>query len=112
MFRSTFLRRAPGVAGLIALVALLAPAGAQAQGCANVNLKPTRANRRRRHCTRYVAIRGSFTHRGRAGANSLRFTGRVSGRKLRLGRHRLVATPLAADGRRGTSIRKLFRIIP
>jgi uncharacterized protein YkwD len=44
VFRSTFLRRAPGLAGLIALVALLAPAGAQAQGCANVNLKPTRAN--------------------------------------------------------------------
>ncbi len=44
MSRSTFLRRAPGLAGLIALVALLAPAGAQAQGCANVNIKPTRAN--------------------------------------------------------------------
>jgi uncharacterized protein YkwD len=44
VFRSTFLRRAPGLAGLIALVALLAPAGAQAQGCANVNLKPNRAN--------------------------------------------------------------------
>ena len=44
MFRSIFLRRAPGLAGLIALVALLAPAGAQAQGCANVNVKPTRAN--------------------------------------------------------------------
>ena len=44
MFRSTFLRRAPGLAGLIALVALLAPAGAQAQGCANVNVKPNRAN--------------------------------------------------------------------
>jgi uncharacterized protein YkwD len=44
VFRSTLLRRAPGLAGLIALVALLAPAGAQAQGCANVNLKPTRGN--------------------------------------------------------------------
>jgi uncharacterized protein YkwD len=44
VFRSTFLRRAPGLAGLIALVALLAPAGAQAQSCANVNLKPTRGN--------------------------------------------------------------------
>jgi uncharacterized protein YkwD len=44
VFRSTIVRRAPGLAGLIALVALLAPAGAQAQGCANVNLKPNRAN--------------------------------------------------------------------
>ena len=44
MFRSTFLRRAPGLAGVIALVALLAPAGAQAQGCANVSLKPNSVN--------------------------------------------------------------------
>ena len=44
MFRSTFLRRAPGLAALVALAALLAPAGAQAAGCPNANLKPTRAN--------------------------------------------------------------------
>jgi uncharacterized protein YkwD len=44
VFRSTFLRRTPVLAGLIALVALLAPAGAQAQGCANVNLRPNSAN--------------------------------------------------------------------
>ncbi len=45
MCRSTLLRRAPGLAVLMfALVALLAPAGAQAQGCANVNLKPNSAN--------------------------------------------------------------------
>ena len=44
MFRSTVLRRVPGLAGLIVLVALLAPAGAQAQGCGNVDVTPTRGN--------------------------------------------------------------------
>ena len=52
MFRSTTLRKGPGLVVVLALVALLAPAGAQAlpeaktsqNGCANTNLKPTRAN--------------------------------------------------------------------
>jgi uncharacterized protein YkwD len=44
LFRSTFLRRAPGLALLLALAAMLAPAAAQAQGCANTNVKPTRGN--------------------------------------------------------------------
>jgi hypothetical protein len=43
-FRTTIVRRAPLLAALLALVSLLAPAAAQAQGCANVNVKPTRAN--------------------------------------------------------------------
>ena len=44
MFRTRFVRRAPLLAALLALVALLAPAAAQAQGCANANVRPTRAN--------------------------------------------------------------------
>ena len=44
MFRTTSVRRAPLLAALLALVALLAPSAAQAQGCANVDVKPTRAN--------------------------------------------------------------------
>jgi uncharacterized protein YkwD len=43
-FRSTVVRKGPGLATLLALGALIAPAGAQAQGCAETNLKPTRAN--------------------------------------------------------------------
>ena len=42
--RSTLLRRAPGLAVLLALAAMLAPAGAQASECANTHLKPTAAN--------------------------------------------------------------------
>jgi uncharacterized protein YkwD len=52
LFRSTAFRKGPGLAIVLALVALLAPAGAQARpeakasqnGCENTNLKPTRAN--------------------------------------------------------------------
>jgi uncharacterized protein YkwD len=44
LFRNSFVRRAPLLAALLALVALLAPAAAQAQDCANVDVKPTRAN--------------------------------------------------------------------
>ncbi|MEA2135191.1 MAG: hypothetical protein QOC68_3100 [Solirubrobacteraceae bacterium] len=44
MFRSTVLRRAPLFAVVLALAAMLAPAGAQAQGCANTHLKPNAAN--------------------------------------------------------------------
>jgi uncharacterized protein YkwD len=52
LFRSTAVRKGQGLAIVLALVALLVPAGAQARpeartsqnGCANTSLKPTRAN--------------------------------------------------------------------
>jgi len=44
MFRSTHRRKAPLLAFALACVALLAPAGAQAQDCANTQLRPTREN--------------------------------------------------------------------
>ena len=52
MFRSTVIRKGPGLAIVLALGALLVPAGAQARpaaslaqsGCANTSLRPTRAN--------------------------------------------------------------------
>jgi uncharacterized delta-60 repeat protein len=72
-------------------------------------VKATRANRRARRCTRYTTLAGAFTHRGVAGANRLRFTGRLSARRLRPGRCRLVATP-SADGLRGNAARVSFRI--
>ena len=52
MFRSTAVRKGPGLAIVLALAALSAPAAAQArpeatssqEGCANTNVMPTRAN--------------------------------------------------------------------
>ena len=75
-------------------------------------VRPTRANRRRQRCTRYLALSGSFTHRGFAGANTFRFSGRLRGRKLAIGRYRLRA--VATDPSANTSVptRRFFTIQP
>jgi uncharacterized protein YkwD len=44
VFRSTVLRKAPLLAAALALAAMLAPAGAQASGCANTHVKPNSVN--------------------------------------------------------------------
>lgn len=70
-----------------------------------------RRGARGRQCTRYVRLRGSFTHAGKLGEDSFRFTGRLRGRKLRPGRYRLVATPRDAAANRGNPVRAKFRIV-
>ena len=71
----------------------------------------THANSRRRHCTRYVALRGSFKKVGGAGLNSLRFSGRMNGRKLSPGYYKLVAVAHDGSGN-GSKTRRLgFRIV-
>src|SRR5262249_36008388 len=73
-------------------------------------VKPTRSNRRARGCTRVVTLPGSFSRQGNAGTNSLRFTGRLSGRRLTPGGYQLVATP--QTGRTaGRAASASFRII-
>jgi len=49
----------------------------------------TRANSRRAKCTRWVLVRGTARHRGKAGANAFRLTGRMNGRAVRPGVYRL-----------------------
>ena len=62
------------------------------------------ANRR---CSRTRALGGGFTRASRVGANRLRFTGRLRGRRLAPGRYRLVATPRGGAPRRaGFRIRR------
>ena len=61
--------------------------------------KPTRKNRSKRRCTRYVKA-GTLKFDGKAGTNRVRFQGRLSRRKrLGLGRYRLAvgATDAAAN---------------
>ena len=70
----------------------------------------TRRNRRARPCTRYVRQRGSFSHRGRQGSNSFRFTGRLARRRLPVGSYRLVGVPTDAAGNRGRAVQASFRI--
>jgi hypothetical protein len=64
-----------------------------------------RARRHQKACTRFVKV-GSFTHSDQAGGVRVHFSGRVQGRKLRPGRHRLTLTPTG-----GKSVRLNFRIV-
>jgi hypothetical protein len=69
-----------------------------------------RSNRKRKHCSRYVGVKGSFTHTGKVGANAFGFTGRLRGKKLKPGRYRLVANPRDAAGNTGPAVRARFRV--
>lgn len=60
-------------------------------------------------CTRYVR-KGTFTHRDKAGADRLQFTGRVHRHKLAPGSYRLRG--VAKSGKvRGKALNKRFRIV-
>jgi hypothetical protein len=72
-------------------------------------VRATRGNRSARPCIRYVVLAGSFAATGKAGANSLVFTGRLRGRALRAGRYRLVVTATDAAGNRSAPRRVAFR---
>jgi DNA-binding beta-propeller fold protein YncE len=74
-------------------------------------VKPGKGKRGGKRCTRYVRLRGSFTHKDAAGANHLKFRGRLRRHKLSPGRYRLVATPRDAAGNVGRPARHSFRIL-
>jgi hypothetical protein len=59
----------------------------------------------RRAGSRWRRVPGSFRHAGKAGANGLRISGRVANKRLRPGRHRLVATPQG-----GAPVRAAFAV--
>jgi hypothetical protein len=73
--------------------------------------KQTRANRKRKKCTLYKTVKGSFTHSGSAGANSFRFTGRIANKPLRSGSYRLVGVPRDPAGNVGKPFRGSFKIV-
>ena len=56
-------------------------------------MAPTRANRHRRACTRYLTVHGNFSLVGQVGPSHFRFRGRIGARTLKPGSYRLVATP-------------------
>jgi virginiamycin B lyase len=69
------------------------------------------ANRRKgKRCTIYRQVKGSFTHTGKQGSNSFKFSGRVGAKKLRPANYRLVAVATDTAGNRGKAVRKSFRI--
>jgi hypothetical protein len=72
---------------------------------------PSRSNRRKKKCTLWKSVRGSFTVSGTAGKNTFTFNGRIGGRALRRGSYRLSGT--ATDPAKNVSApkRKGFRIV-
>jgi hypothetical protein len=60
---------------------------------------------------RYVGLRGAFTHAGKVGSNSLRFSGRLGGRKLKPGRYRLVEVAVDPAGNKSGTQLVRFRIV-
>jgi hypothetical protein len=65
---------------------------------------------RGRRCTRALLVKGSFSRKSTAGANSVRFSGRVGGRALSRGSYRLTATP-AGPGGKGKAVSVNFKIV-
>ncbi len=64
-------------------------------------VKPTRANRTHRRCTRYVAAGSLAALTAKAGASKVRFAGRLShSHRLALGRYRVLASARDAAGNR------------
>ena len=73
--------------------------------------KPTRRNRSKRRCTRYVRA-GSFSLDLSGGDRDVRFEGRLSRTKrLKVGRHRLTLSARDDDGNGSNKPRKKFRIV-
>jgi hypothetical protein len=72
---------------------------------------PTKKNRKAKRCTRYVKLRGSFSHASKAGLNKFTFTGRLGGKKLRPGRYRLVMVVTDPAGDKSKTRRINFRVV-
>jgi hypothetical protein len=61
--------------------------------------KQTRRNRKKPKCTFYSSV-GRLTQAGVAGANTLRFAGKLAGRALKPGKYRVTAVATGATGAR------------
>jgi Tol biopolymer transport system component len=63
-----------------------------------------------KRCTRYV-LKGTLKRAGKAGANSVAFSGRIGSKKLAKGRYRIRATATDAAGNRSAKKSAAFRIV-
>jgi hypothetical protein len=71
---------------------------------------PSRANRRKRRCTRLVRTGQFAVTSAAAGANTKRFSGRIGSRTLKPGRYRLTLVAVDAAGNKSKPRRLRFRI--
>jgi len=73
-------------------------------------VRPVRANRRNRRCTRQALLRGAFTDSGAAGRNALKFSGRLGGIRLPPGQYWLRAIATDDAGNASAPKWRAFRI--
>jgi plastocyanin len=71
----------------------------------------TKANRKRKACTRWVKVKGSFTVGGKAGVNSFKFRGRIGGKALKPGSYRLDGQATDSAKNRSAVKRRGFKIV-
>jgi hypothetical protein len=67
--------------------------------------------RKGKACKTYKKLKGSITHAGSAGTNSLRFSGRLAQKPLKPGSYRLVGVARDAAGNKSKAARTSFRIV-
>ncbi len=73
-------------------------------------VRPTRALRRARRCTRLVA-KGTLSRNSKLGANSVRFTGRIGRRKLAAGKFAAIVTAIDSAGNRSNPRTLAFTVV-
>jgi hypothetical protein len=73
-------------------------------------VRPSRGNRGRRACTRFVRMPGAIRRPAHTGANRTRFRGRIGGRRLAPGGYRLAALASSPAGTSATR-RARFRVL-
>jgi hypothetical protein len=71
----------------------------------------TKKNRKAKKCTRYVPLNGRLDRASTSGKNSFKFARRWNGKKLAVGRYRLVAAALNAAGKTSDTRRASFKIV-
>jgi hypothetical protein len=72
--------------------------------------KATTKNKARKACKRFVAV-GKLTQRGKAGANSKKFAGKIGRRTLKPGRYRAVVTARDAAGNVSKPKKVSFKVV-
>ncbi len=70
-----------------------------------------RSNAKRKACTRWVKVKGSFTVAGKAGKNSFKFRGRIRRKRLKRGSYRLSGQAVDSAKNKSVVKRKGFRIV-
>jgi hypothetical protein len=70
-----------------------------------------RASRHRTGCRKYVSVKGRFATASAAGVNSVRFRGRLRGKRLKPGRYRFVIRARDGAGNVSKPKRPTFRIV-